>query len=248
MHLLLTGSTGTVGGAVADAARATGWTVTPWDRGAASPDDPRAIERMVGRTAPDAILHLAMGAPSWAGQLAELAGRAAIPFVFTSTASVFAAPGPHQPGDARTATDDYGRYKAECEDRVGAASSAAVIVRLGYQIDLVRGGNNMAAHLREQAGSGPIRASADWIPATSLLDDTAQVLLDQVANPRPGLHHLDANADEAWSYPQIVAAIAESLDRDWPIEITHDRADDQRLLDGLAIAPLSARLPLRSQG
>jgi dTDP-4-dehydrorhamnose reductase len=244
MQLLLTGSRGTVGGAVADAARAEGWSVTPWDRAQASPDDPAATDRIFERTAPDAILHLAMGAPSWAGRMAGRAQSAGIPFVFTSTASVFAPPGPHRPFDARNAGDDYGRYKIECEDQVRAASDDAVTVRLGYQISLTRGGNNMAAHLREQAAGGSIRASKDWIPATSMLDDTAAVLLALLTDPRPGLHHLDANAEEAWSYVQIVRAIAGALHLDWPIHATHDRADDQRLLNSLPIAPLSARLPL----
>jgi dTDP-4-dehydrorhamnose reductase len=244
MHLLLTGSQGTVGGAVADAAAAAGWAITGWDRSQASPDDPAAIDRMMERTAPDAVLHLAMGAPSWAAQLASRSQAAGIPFVFTSTASVFGPPGPHRRFDARTAGDDYGRYKIQCEDRVRAASDAAVTVRLGYQIDLVRGGNNMGAHLREQAQAGTVRASQDWIPATSMLDDTAAVLLALLAEPKPGLHHLDANAEESWTYPQIVRAIARALGVDWPILATHDRADDQRLLDSLPIAPLSARLPI----
>jgi dTDP-4-dehydrorhamnose reductase len=244
MHLLVTGSRGTVGGAVADAAAAAGWTITAWDRGQASPDDPAAIDRIMDQTAPDAVLHLAMGAPSWAAHLASRSQSAGIPFLFTSTASVFAPPGPHRPLDARTASDDYGRYKIECEDQVRGASDAAVIVRLGYQIDLVRGGNNMGAHLREQARSGTIHASQDWIPATSMLDDTASVLLALLTDPQPGLHHLDANAEESWTYPQIAGAIARALGQDWAIVANHDRVDDQRLLDSLPIAPLSARLPL----
>lgn len=244
MHLLLTGARGTVGAAVIDAAATAGWTVTAWDRSTASPDDPAAIDWMVAETGPDAILHLAMGAPSWAARMAQLAETTGIPFVFTSTASVFAPPGPHRPADERTAQDDYGRYKIECEDQVRAASSAAVTVRLGYQIDLERGGNNMGAHLRQQAESGPIGASQDWIPATSFLDDTAQVLLGLCSAPQAGLHHLDANAEEAWTYPQIVRAISQALGTDWPVEVLRDRIDDQRLLSGLPLPALSERLPL----
>ncbi len=244
MRLLLTGARGTVGGAVRHAADRAGWETVAWDRAAASPDDRGAIDRTVHDTAPDAIVHLAMGAPGWAGGLAALARRARIPFVFTSTASVFAAPGPHRPGDERTATDDYGRYKIECEDSVRAASDDAVIVRLGYQFDLHGGGNNMAEHLRRQAAAGVVRASAGWIPATSALDDTAAVLLQLVREPRPGLHHLDANAEEAWTYPQIVGAIAAALGARWSVEETRDRIDDQRLLDGLPVPALSERLPL----
>jgi hypothetical protein len=78
-----------------------------------------------------------------------------------------------------------------------------------------------------------------------MLDDTAAALLDLLAAPRPGTHHLDANHVEAWTYPQIVAAVSRALDAQWAVEVTGDRVDDQRLLDSLPIAPLSARLPLQ---
>lgn len=244
MRILLTGAAGTVGGAVAGEAARRGWEVASWDRAAHSPDDPAAIEARVASARPDAILHLAMGAPSWAARMAELAAAAGAAFVFTSTVSVFAAPGPHRIDDRRTATDDYGRYKIACEDAVSAASDAACIVRLGYQIDPFGGGNNMAAHLRAQSAAGAVRASADWIPATSLLADTAALLCDLTAAPLPGVHHLDANGQEAWSYPQIVAALATLVGERWSVEITHDRVDDQRLLGSLPIPALSQRLPL----
>jgi dTDP-4-dehydrorhamnose reductase len=242
MRLLLTGSRGTVGSAVRTAAAERGIEVVPWLREEADPDHPGP---MLARTRPDAILHLAMGAPRWAAAMARHAAERAVPFVFTSTASVFAPPGPHRIDGPRTAPDDYGRYKIACEDAVRQASGAATIVRLGYQIDLVRPGNNLGAHLRSAAQAGPVRASAGWIPATSMLDDTAAALLDLLAAPRPGTHHLDANHVEAWTYPQIVAAVSRALDAQWAVEVTGDRVDDQRLLDSLPIAPLSARLPLQ---
>jgi dTDP-4-dehydrorhamnose reductase len=67
--------------------------------------------------------------------MAALSAEERIPFVFTSTVSVFTAPGPHGITSERTATDEYGRYKADCEDAVLKASTEAVVVRLGYQID-----------------------------------------------------------------------------------------------------------------
>lgn len=245
MRILLTGAAGTVGGAVRAEAARRGWQVIAWDRATHSPDDAAAIDAGVAQARPEAILHLAMGDPRWAARLAHLAAEAGSAFVFTSTASVFAAPGPHRIGDRRTATDDYGRYKIACEDAVAAASDSACTIRLGYQIDPAGGGNNLAAHLRAQAAAGTIRASADWIPATSMLADTAAVLCDLTAAPLPGLHHLDANAQEAWTYPQIVAAVADLLGEHWPVDITHDRVDDQRLLGSLPIPSLSQRLPLR---
>ena len=244
MRLLLTGSRGTIGGAVLDAAAAAGFDVVPWLREQADPNQPTAVQSALERTAPEAILHLAMGATDWAAAMARHAEAHSIPFVFTSTASVFAPPGPHRIGDPRTATDEYGRYKIACEDAVRAASDRAVVVRLGYQIDLRRGGNNLGAHLRQQAAAGPIRASAGWVPATSLLEDTVAALLGLLRDPLPGLHHLDANAEQAWTYPQVVAGVVRAMGEDWPVEITRDRIDDQRLLDSLPIAPLSDRLPL----
>lgn len=243
MRILLTGAAGTVGGAVRAEASRRGWDVAAWDRATHSPDDPSAVEARIAQARPDAILHLAMGAPAWAARLAAGAAERGIGFVFTSTASVFAAPGPHTITDPRTATDDYGRYKAACEDAVATASSTACIVRLGYQIDPYGGGNNMAEHLRQQAAAGPIRASAEWIPATSFLADTAAVLCDLTAAPLPGLHHLDANA-RAWTYPQIVGALGALLGQTWRIEVTHDLTYDQRLLGSLPIPALEHRLPL----
>ena len=246
MRLLLTGSNGTVGTRVRALAADRDWEVAGWDRSIASPDDPAAIAAHVAAVTPDAVLHLAMGAPAWAAQLGTLAANAGIPYVFTSTASVFAPPGPHRISDERTATDDYGRYKIECEDAVRSASQQAVVVRLGYQIDLTAGGNNMGAHLRQQAASGSVPASQGWTPATSMLDDTVGVLLGLLEQPAPGLHHLDANAEEAWTYPQVVRAIATALGAQWDIAPSSHRVDDQRLLGSLPIAPLSARLPLRA--
>ncbi|MFM9129092.1 MAG: sugar nucleotide-binding protein [Candidatus Limnocylindrus sp.] len=245
MRVLLTGSQGTVGGAFRRVAAGRGIEVHPWNRAEVPPDEPSAVDAYLKRMRPDAVLHLAMGAPGWAAQMAGYSAEERIPFVFTSTVSVFAAPGPHGFTSERTATDEYGRYKADCEDAVSKASTEAVVVRLGYQIDPYGPGNNLAQHLREQAASGVIKASAGWIPATSILSDTVNVLLDLLSNPRPGLHHLDANSSDAWTYPEIVAAIGQMLGERWGIETTNDRVHDQRLLNSLPVPALSATLPLR---
>jgi len=71
------------------------------------------------------------------------------------------------------------------------------------------------------------------------------VLLNLLANPRPGLHHLDANSSDAWTYSEIVVAIGQMLGERWSIETTNDRVHDQRLLNSLPVPALSATLPLR---
>lgn len=77
------------------------------------------------RMRPDAIAHLAMGAESWAAQLAAYAALAQIPFVFTSSAMVFhhQPDGPHAESDVANAEDEYGRYKIRCEQAIGQANS-----------------------------------------------------------------------------------------------------------------------------
>lgn len=245
MRILVTGMSGTVAPRFASAARADGHDVTPWPREQVSPNDPTACERFLHEQHPDAIVHMAFGAESWAGQLAAHAGRQGIPFVFTSTTMVFAArpDGPFSVESPRTATDEYGSYKIRCEDAIWAASPDAMVARLGYQIDPDGLGNNMVAHTdAKQAADGAVRASRRWIPACAFLDDTASALLSLLATPTPGLHHLDANAHTAWSHARILHSLATSLGRTWQIVETDEPEQDQRLLDSSRIVGLDARL------
>lgn len=254
-RLLLTGMNGTLAPHVATALRATGNEVIAWDRDSASPDDPDAVRDFLERSACTGILHLAMGSERWAADLAAFCADRDLPFVFTSTAMVFdhEPDGPHHESDLRSAKDDYGRYKIRCEDTVLAANPSAIVARIGYQIDPVRAlGNNMIAHLDAQAASGGIRASRCWIPACSFMPDTAQALSwllhhatdDGIA----GVHHLDANAHDAWDYHRLVLAQRDVLGRDWSVEVDESYRHDQRLLCSrnaihrFALPSLSVRL------
>src|SRR5690606_35616278 len=88
--------------------------------------------------------HLGMGAEEWAGRLASYARHHGLPFVYTSSVSVFGdasglPDGPFRPQDEPTATDDYGRYKARCERAVLGATqgrwspgSAGRLMRTGW--------------------------------------------------------------------------------------------------------------------
>jgi len=248
MALLITGLTGTLGPKVADAARARGHDVMGWDRHAVPTDDAGPIRRHLDALRPAGIVHLALGAEIWAAELARFAADAGIPFLFTSTAMVFDADpdGPHAPGDARTAKDEYGRYKIRCEDAVLAANPAGMVARIGWQIDPDASGNNMLAHLDGwQRDRGVVEASRLWTPACSFMADTAEALLDLLAAPVAGTHHLDANAAEAHRFDRIVSALADAFSRDWHIQVTDSYRHDQRLTGGEhRIRPLSVRLPL----
>ena len=150
--ILITGLKGSLAPRAAQAARQRGYVVAAWDRSAVPPDVPAAGDAFLAQLQPHAILHLATGNEAWAEQLATYAAQQGIAFVFTSTAMVFdhVPDGPHAVDDARTAKDDYGRSKIRSEDAVLAANAAAMVARIGWQIDPEVVGNNM------------LRALDDW--------------------------------------------------------------------------------------
>jgi len=244
---LITGLNGTLAPLLAEAAQNGGADVVGWDRSRADPGDTAACAAWLDACRPDTIAHLAMGRPEWAGQLAAHAAARALPFVFTSTAMVFhhEPDGPHAVADERTAQDDYGRYKMACEDAVLAAWPGASVVRIGWQIDPTRPGNNMLRALDDwQARDGCVRASSAWRPACSFMTDTAAALAGLLRKPQPGVLHLDSNAEHGHSFDQIVAALRTAFARrHWRVEVNEDYRHDQRLAGGgLLVPPLAARL------
>jgi dTDP-4-dehydrorhamnose reductase len=240
---LITGLHGTVAPALRDAL---GGPCVGWDRAAVSPGDAVATRAHLDALDPAAVCHLAMGAEAWAAELAAWCARRGRPFLFTSTAMVFEADGPHRPDDARTTKDGYGRYKVRCEDAVRAANPDAIVARLGWQIGTTRGGNQLLEWLHARAAEGPIRASARWIPATSFLVDTAAALRDLLARGEGGTFHVDGNAETAWTFDRLVRALAEPS---WRVEVTDEYVHDQRLLDArVRVAPISARLTCPGSG
>jgi dTDP-4-dehydrorhamnose reductase len=153
--------------------------------------------------------------------------------------------GPHAPGDARTAQDDYGRYKRDCEDSVLSAYPEASVVRIGWQIDGEQAGNNMLVALDAwQREQGRVSASTLWRPACSFMGDTAEALVRLLLAPRAGVQHLDSNAVEGHTFYAIACALRDAFGREaWQVEPNQDYAHDQRLIGGLLVPPLSARLP-----
>lgn len=245
MRLLLTGLNGTLAPRVAEAAA--GCDLVAWDRRAVPPGDAEAARRWLAHEArPDAIAHLALGDETWAGLLAAHAAAHGLPMVFTSTVMVFDAEpdGPHAPGDQRTARDDYGRLKIRCEDAVRSAHPAATVLRIGWQIDPERPGNNMLLQLDGwQRQQGEVAASSAWRPACSFMTDTAAAIVALLRDPRAGVVHLDSNADEAHGFPAIVRALQRRFGRDtWHVRDHAGYRHDQRLIGGLAVPPLSDHL------
>lgn len=242
MKILITGLNGTLAPRLAQAARAAGHQVIGWDRAAVDPDDEALSAAWLSAQAVDAVAHLGMGSARFAGWLAERCHN----LLFTSTAMVFdhRPDGPHDAADARTAQDDYGRYKIECENAILLASETPVIARIGWQIDPTQPGNNMLMALDDwQKREGRVAASRAWIPACSFMNDTAAALLALIERPLPGVHHLDSNAEEAWPFDDVARALARDFGRAWRVEAHEDYRHDQRLVGGpTRLPPLSERL------
>ncbi len=246
---LVTGLRGTVAPKVAARVAELGGEVAAWDRTAVPVDEASAGADYLASLRPAGIFHLGMGPEDWAGRLASYARAHGVPFVFTSSVSVFGdAPGdpngPFRPEDEPTATDDYGSYKARCERAVRAAYEGAVVARIGWQADPDGRGNNMVAQLADQAAGsgGTIRASRRWRPATSWMSDTAVALVDLATSGRAGTVHLDSNAADGWTYPEVVRHVARLTGHDWRVD-EHDELDhDARLVGNEDLMPaLSAR-------
>ncbi|MCZ8236126.1 MAG: sugar nucleotide-binding protein [Inhella sp.] len=245
MRLLITGLSGTLAPVLASAARARGHRVLGLDHRLLRSLGPTAAARYLDAQLPDAVAHLAMANAQASGELAAWAARRRLPFVMTSTAMVFhhEPDGPHAVGDARNAVDDYGRGKAATEDAVVAAHPSASIVRIGWQIDPEATGNNMLRALDGwQAEQGEVAASTAWIPACSYMADTARALLRLV--DQPGVHHVDSNADEGWTFAELVARLARAHQRSaWRVRPHDGYRHDQRLAGGGRwVPPLSAVL------
>ncbi len=240
LRLLITGLSGTLAPILARAARAKGHTVLGWDHRAFGFNDARVFDTL----RPDAVAHLAMADASVSSQLALLAAERGLPFIVTSTAMVFhhEPDGPHQPTAKRSAQDAYGLGKIAMEDAVRAAHPGASVVRIGWQIDPQATGNNMLAALdRWQAEQGEVAASSAWVPACSFMSDTACALLGLI--DRPGVHHVDSNAVDAWPFDRLVHALSRRFGRShWRIRSHTDYRHDQRLVGGEGLVPGLAQL------
>lgn len=243
MMVLMTGSSGTVAPAMRDHIIKSGGTVTAWNRALTSSDNLSASRQFMEMITPQVIVHLGMGSPDWAECLARYSADASIPFLFTSTVSVFQAPpqGPYTIESVPNAVDDYGRYKRECETRIRKVNPNAHIVRIGWQIGSQRGGNQMVEFIcREQDAKGRVDANCNWLPACSLLEDTAAGLWNIFTKLEAGTYLLDSNPYLPFS--EIVNRLNDRLQLNLTVNtvngpVLDNRMDDPRTQD--LIRPLS---------
>ena len=244
-HVILTGMNGTVAPALATQLARNDWEVVAWNRSEVAVDNVENGARFLDKTQPEAIVHLAMGAPEWAGWLAAQSLARGIRFLYVSSVSVFSGqqPGPIPPEREPDATDDYGRYKADCERRVQSVHPEATIARLGWQIGSDPQKNTMVRYLLEQMRKeGVVSASRAWFPSASFLEDTAEGLAALLADSTAcGPYHLEAN--DGFSMFHLAARLNEQYGLGIRIEGTDEFVFDNRMTDErLRLRRLSERL------
>jgi dTDP-4-dehydrorhamnose reductase len=231
MKAIITGMNGTVAPAVANYFATMGVDMVTWNRSRINIHDDIMIEDFLKNEKPDWFLHIATGPVEWAETVAKICGALNIQFLFTSTVSVFSenGSGPYTVESIPNAEDDYGRYKRECESRIKAVNPEAYIVRLGWQIGHSVGSNHMFDFLeRSMSENGFIKASDQWYPSCSFLEDTAGALYDIVTQFPSGLYLLNSN--QRSTFYEIVKALDKGKNR-WKVIAGNSPDRDDRMFD-----------------
>lgn len=232
MRAILTGMNGTVAPALAKLLKSQGHTVIAWDRNATPIERPDQYRSFILDHKPDWFFKIATGSPDWMAGTAEICHQNGIKFLFTGSVSVFdgSKSGPFPITHTPDATDDYGRYKADCERRVRAVNPDAIIARLGWQIGDAPGNNNMVDFLtRAQKEKGMIEASSGWIPSTAYLGDTVDALYKLIREYPAGLYQLEGNP--GWSFFQITSALNKLHGNQWNVVKKEEPRRDGRMID-----------------
>ncbi|TCI53333.1 NAD-dependent epimerase/dehydratase family protein [Exiguobacterium sp. SH1S21] len=249
MKAILTGMNGTVAPVVAKTIQRHGIEPVAWDRTKVSTSDEAAMREFIESVRPHYFLHIGMGSVEWAETLARLCGEYNIPFLFTSTVSVFSdnVTGPITPDTPPDATDEYGTYKRACEEAIARTNPGAQIVRLGWQIGEAAGSNNMMDYFTNEMNQhGVINASTHWYPSCSFLEDTADALFEILTKRGPGLYQLNGNT--SLSFYDIATSLNELHDLAWRVERADEPKRDNRMVDmDITIQPITKRLTLHTK-
>lgn len=245
MRALITGATGTIGTDLCKSLSQKNIEVILWNRQTVPIDNYQLMEDFVKQVQPDVIFHLAYASKlsgfeneswkvnyEWSSELAWIARQQQIKFLFTSTNLVFSnqQQGPYTASSKPGAENGYGYEKRRAEERVIAQNTAAIVVRLGWQIGTQPGTNNMIDYLERKMNEfGEVRASTLWRPACSFLDDTCEKLIDIAVGYEPELYMIDSN--ERWNFYEIAKALNHLHGHRWKIIPTDDYIADNRMID-----------------
>ena len=223
---------GTVAPELASVVEADGGSVVVWDRDKTPIDNPTEVQRFIRLSKADAFFHVATGDPAWAEAVAAYCYELGIPFLFVSSVSVFKGNngGAIQTDHKPDADDDYGKYKAECEQRVQAVNPDAIIARLGWQIGRWPGGNHMLNFLiEEQKEKGVVEASTRWHPSCCFLEESASALHALMKSGESGIFHVEGNPD--CNFFEIATDLDRKLSLGLTIEAKEEPELDNRMAD-----------------
>lgn len=230
---LVTGLNGRLAPYLKDALEDDGIQVVAFDRQVVPIEDRALQQRFLINHNIDVVFHLATGPEQWAATLAELAGERQIPFLFTSTESVFNpdSTGPFTPIHPADASGDYGRYKIACEQAVRAANPDTIIARLGWQMFDNFDQDNLLTHVRDMHDSkGWLEASTEWLPAVAYVEHTMSALISLAKQNQAGTFHIGGN-DIGWSFHRLVQEINQHFNLGWDIREGVAPSRDGRLMD-----------------
>lgn len=232
-NALVTGLNGRLAPFLKTALERQGVRVVPFDRQVVAIDDRALQSRFLLNHQIDTVFHLATGPEQWAATLAGLAAEQDLPFIFTSTESVFNpdSTGPFTPDHPADATGDYGRYKIACEQAVRSANPNATIARLGWQMFDSFAQDNLLTHVRDMHDNkGWLEASTQWLPAVNYVEHTMATLIALATKQQTGTVHIGGN-DAGWSFHELVCRINRHFDLGWDIREGTDPARDGRIMD-----------------
>jgi dTDP-4-dehydrorhamnose reductase len=165
--------------------------------------------------------------------LAGIALEHNIPFIYTSTESVFepSSVGPFTPDSPADATGEYGAYKIACEQAARAANPNSIIARLGWQMFDTFENDNLLTHVRDMHNEkGFLEASTEWIPAVAFVGHTMEALVNLAFEDTSGTFNIGGNEDGLTFY-DIVSKINAKYGMGWDIREGKDPARDGRIID-----------------
>lgn len=222
MRILVTGAAGQVGGALATALPARGFTALPTTREILDFDRPHTIAEAFHAARPDAVVSAAAWTAVDAAEtneaaafranaegparLAALCAEAGIPLIHISTDYVFAGdkPEPYTETDPTGPVSAYGRGKLAGEWAVLAAHPRATVLRTAW-VYAATGRNFLRSMLALGASRPELRIVADQqgnpTAAPDLADAIAGVLLrlhDGWREEYRGVFHATAQGDTTW--------------------------------------------------
>ena len=223
--LLITGATGTLGGALARVAAHRGLPVRLTGRDELDLGDERSIAATIERTQPWAIVNAAgfvrvadaereaeacMAAnAAGAGRLARAAAARSIPFVTFSSDLVFNGlrGRPYLESDPVGPASIYGHSKAAAERLVAAAGGQALIVRTSAFFGPWDRHNFAWAVLEALRRGEPVSASASEIVSPTFVPDLCHATLDLLIDGETGLWHLANQGALSWyDFARAIAA------------------------------------------